>query len=82
VSVSLSTPPSLSPSLSLSLSLSLAPPSPPLPLSQQATNLSTISYVFMLGGDSYDGDLTQRGQLPGLLDKRWGVGLKNDGETQ
>ena len=35
--------------------------------------------VFVLGGDTYDGDVTSRSQLPGLVDKNWGAGYKNDG---
>jgi len=43
-----------------------------------ASNISSVSYVFLLGGDTYEGDTTVRNQLPGLLDGRWGGGYKND----
>eukprot|EP01031_Cornospumella_fuschlensis_P035821 gene35821-43448_t len=42
------------------------------------TNLSSFSYVYLLGGDSYDGDDTQRNYKPGLIDQKWENGYKND----
>lgn len=42
--------------------------------------MSSFSYVYVLGGDSYDGDDTQRNYKPGLLDPIWENGYKNDGE--
>lgn len=47
--------------------------------SQPATNLSSFDYVYILGGDSYDGDDTRRNFKPGLLDTNWENGYKNDG---
>lgn len=34
--------------------------------------------MYILGGDSYDGDDTRRNYHPGLLDKDWENGYKND----
>ena len=52
-------------------------------LSQSAENQledsTALNMVFVLGGDTYDGDVTSRSQLPGLVDKTWGAGYKNDG---
>ncbi len=40
---------------------------------------TALNMVFVLGGDTYDGDATSRSQLPGLIDKTRGAGYKNDG---
>lgn len=48
-------------------------------IEKPATNLSSFSYVFLFGGDTYDGDDTRRNHMPGLLDLSWESGYKNDG---
>lgn len=41
-------------------------------------NESAQSIMYLLGGDTYDEDLTSRSQLPGVLDMKWETGYKND----
>lgn len=36
-------------------------------------------FVFLLGGDTYNGDKTQRDFVPGMMDYDAENGLKNDG---
>lgn len=43
-------------------------------------NESAQGILYLLGGDTYDGDTTARSQLPGVLDMKWETGYKNDGE--
>eukprot|EP01039_Chlorochromonas_danica_P008280 gene8280-9129_t len=42
------------------------------------TNLSSSAYIYVLGGDSYDGHNTRRNYQAGLLDYSWENGFKND----
>jgi len=35
--------------------------------------------MYLMGGDTFDGDNTGRNQLPGYIDLYWGAGYKNDG---
>lgn len=44
-----------------------------------ASNLSSFSYIFVMGGDTYDGSNDQRNLDPGLADVAWENGYKNDG---
>lgn len=47
---------------------------------QKQANESSSDVLYLLGGDTYDGDTSARSQLPGVLDMKWEVGYKNDGE--
>ena len=46
-----------------------------------AKNLSSYGYLFLMGGDSYNGDATQRDFSPGLLASSWENGYTNDGKS-
>ena len=42
---------------------------------------SARTFLYVMGGDSYTGDGTERDYKPGLFDDSWENGYKNDGET-
>lgn len=51
-------------------------------LSLQPPVVSTdTGYVFLMGGDTYNGDTTQRDFIPGLMDLKAENGFKNDGRS-
>ena len=35
--------------------------------------------MYVMGGDTFNGDMKEESQTPGLLDQTWGTGYKNDG---
>ena len=46
---------------------------------QTTTDSTASDTVFLLGGDTYSQDFTQRDLIPGLQDTMWETGYKNDG---
>jgi hypothetical protein len=43
------------------------------------TNLSSFSYMYVMGGDSYVNEFGGNNYVPGLIDLVWEDGFKNDG---
>ena len=46
---------------------------------QPATNLSSFSYMYVLGGDTYTTEFSEFNFIPGQLDLAYESGYKNDG---
>jgi len=43
-----------------------------------ASNISSNNFLFLMGGDSFTGDVTQRDLAPGLGSRKWEIGYQND----
>jgi hypothetical protein len=48
---------------------------------QPATNLSSFSYLYVLGGDSYTSEFSEFNLIPGQNDLSFENGYKNDGKN-